>query len=169
MPAIRTQPTGYDDLFTSGEDQIPGNFVFLESNNARRGGDQDQVSSFMDSSLGLDEPLFGSDLIPPGHLPRFRGYRRSPGGLEEDARDNHFCLLLLRMNQLVVENVDGYVLYRVREGLLEVIGVLFQRLTNDTVSLGGLCMLMSQTCAGFLSLRADFVQDLERDCSSTQT
>lgn len=54
--------------------------------NVRRGGgDQDHISSFIDSSSALDEPLFGSDLLPPGHLRRFRGYRRSPGGLEEVA------------------------------------------------------------------------------------
>ncbi|KAJ0962661.1 hypothetical protein J5N97_027783 [Dioscorea zingiberensis] len=71
--------------------------------NARRGVDQDHISSFMDSSLGLDEPLFGSDLLPPGHLRRFRGYRRSPGGLEE---------IMMFQTRLLLGRIDSFDQYR---------------------------------------------------------
>ncbi|XP_062206582.1 probable E3 ubiquitin-protein ligase HIP1 [Phragmites australis] len=47
-------------------------------------------SSFMDSPPPpppphhFDAPFFGADLIPSGLLRRMRGYRHSPGGLEEE-------------------------------------------------------------------------------------
>ncbi|KAH7658413.1 Zinc finger RING/FYVE/PHD-type protein [Dioscorea alata] len=71
--------------------------------NARRGGDQDHISSFIDSSSALDEPLFGSDLLPPGHLRRFRGYRRSPGGLEE---------IMMFQTRLLLGRIDSFDQYR---------------------------------------------------------
>ena len=50
---------------------------------------QEQISSsFMDSPPPphLDAPFFGADLIPSGRLRRMRGYRHSPGGLEEEVQ-----------------------------------------------------------------------------------
>ncbi|KAL6614688.1 hypothetical protein ACP70R_036958 [Stipagrostis hirtigluma subsp. patula] len=55
---------------------------------SRRVTVQEQMSSsFMDSPPPphhLDAPFFGADLIPSGRLRRMRGYRHSPGGLEEE-------------------------------------------------------------------------------------
>jgi hypothetical protein len=56
---------------------------------SRRVTVQEQISSsFMDSPPPphLDAPLFGADLIPSGRLRRMRGWRHSPGGLEEEVR-----------------------------------------------------------------------------------
>jgi len=56
---------------------------------SRRASVQEQISSsFMDSPPPphLDAPFFGADLIPSGRLRRMRGYRHSPGGLEEEVR-----------------------------------------------------------------------------------
>jgi hypothetical protein len=55
---------------------------------SRRATVQEQISSpFMDSPPPhLDAPFFGADLIPSGRLRRMRGYRYSPGGLEEEVR-----------------------------------------------------------------------------------
>uniref|UniRef100_J3L343 RING-type E3 ubiquitin transferase n=2 Tax=Oryza brachyantha TaxID=4533 RepID=J3L343_ORYBR len=58
---------------------------------SRRVTVQEQISSsFMDSPPPpphhhLDAaPFFGADLLPSGRLRRMRGYRHSPGGLEEE-------------------------------------------------------------------------------------
>lgn len=53
---------------------------------SRRVAVQEQMtSSFMDSPPShLEAPFFGADLIPSGRLRRMRGYRHSPGGLEEE-------------------------------------------------------------------------------------
>ncbi|GJM93498.1 hypothetical protein PR202_ga10060 [Eleusine coracana subsp. coracana] len=54
---------------------------------SRRVTVQEQMtSSFMDSPPPphLEVPFFGADLIPSGRLRRMRGYRHSPGGLEEE-------------------------------------------------------------------------------------
>jgi hypothetical protein len=52
---------------------------------------QDQISSsFMESPPPplphLDGPFFGSDLLPSARLRRMRGYRPTPGGLEEEVQ-----------------------------------------------------------------------------------
>nr|XP_010906978.1 uncharacterized protein LOC105033766 [Elaeis guineensis] len=46
---------------------------------ARRGSNQEQISSFMDSPANPETP----ELPPSGHFRHLRGYRRSPGGIEE--------------------------------------------------------------------------------------
>ncbi|KAL5220398.1 hypothetical protein ABZP36_025111 [Zizania latifolia] len=59
---------------------------------SRRVTVQEQISSsFMDSPPPpppppsyLDAPFFGAELLPSGRLRRMRGYRHSPGGLEEE-------------------------------------------------------------------------------------
>ncbi|GJN18010.1 hypothetical protein PR202_gb05122 [Eleusine coracana subsp. coracana] len=55
---------------------------------SRRVTVQEQMtSSFMDSPPPpphLEAPFFGADLIPSSRLRRMRGYRHSPGGLEEE-------------------------------------------------------------------------------------
>jgi len=56
---------------------------------SRRATVQEQISSsFMDSPPPphLDAPFFGADLIPSARLRRMRGYRHSPGGLEEEVQ-----------------------------------------------------------------------------------
>ena len=71
---------------------------------------QEQISSsFMDSPPPphLDAPFFGADLIPSGRLRRMRGYRHSPGGLEEEVRHTalhayrRFCSLPLFISRLL--------------------------------------------------------------------
>jgi hypothetical protein len=52
---------------------------------------QEQISSsFMESPPPplphLDGPFFGADLLPSARLRRMRGYRPSPGGLEEEVQ-----------------------------------------------------------------------------------
>jgi hypothetical protein len=55
---------------------------------------QEQISSsFMESPPPpplphLDGPFFGADLLPSARLRRMRGYRPSPGGLEEEVQYN---------------------------------------------------------------------------------
>ncbi|OAY82968.1 putative E3 ubiquitin-protein ligase HIP1 [Ananas comosus] len=45
---------------------------------------QEEISSLMDSPSDLEEPFLGSELLPSGGRGRnLRGYRRSPGGIEE--------------------------------------------------------------------------------------
>ncbi|KQK09281.1 uncharacterized protein LOC100824389 [Brachypodium distachyon] len=54
---------------------------------SRRSAMQEQVSSsFMESPPPphLDGPFFGAELLPSARLRRMRGYRPSPGGLEEE-------------------------------------------------------------------------------------
>ncbi|CAM0882219.1 unnamed protein product [Alopecurus aequalis] len=56
---------------------------------SRRATMQEQISSsFMESPPPplphLDGPFFGADLLPSARLRRMRGYRPSPGGLEEE-------------------------------------------------------------------------------------
>ncbi|KAL5226573.1 hypothetical protein ABZP36_014838 [Zizania latifolia] len=54
---------------------------------SRRVTVQEQISSsFMDSPPPphLDAPFFGAELLPSGRLRRMRGYRHSPGSLEEE-------------------------------------------------------------------------------------
>ncbi|KAF8696089.1 hypothetical protein HU200_036979 [Digitaria exilis] len=57
-------------------------------------------SSFMDSPPPphLDGPFFGADFIPSGRLRRMRGYRHSPGGLEEEIMMFQTRVLLGGMN-----------------------------------------------------------------------
>lgn len=73
---------------------------------SRRATVQEQISSsFMDSPPPphLDAPFFGADLIPSGRLRRMRGYRHSPGGLEEEVRHTtRLNALLLRLSRLLV-------------------------------------------------------------------
>lgn len=62
---------------------------------------QEQISSsFMDSPPPphLDGPFFGADFIPSGRLRRMRGYRHSPGGLEEEIMMFQTRVLLGGMN-----------------------------------------------------------------------
>ncbi|RLN21667.1 uncharacterized protein C2845_PM07G19540 [Panicum miliaceum] len=68
---------------------------------SRRATVQEQISSsFMDSPPPphLDAPFFGADLIPSGRLRRMRGYRHSPGGLEEEIMMFQTRVLLGGMN-----------------------------------------------------------------------
>lgn len=43
----------------------------------------------------LDGPFFGADLIPSGRLRRMRGYRHSPGDLEEEVQNSTHTKALL--------------------------------------------------------------------------
>nr|XP_018673609.1 PREDICTED: E3 ubiquitin-protein ligase MBR2-like isoform X2 [Musa acuminata subsp. malaccensis] len=45
---------------------------------------QEHTSAFMDSSLELDAPLFGHDLLSSGHLHNLPMYRQTPSRLEEE-------------------------------------------------------------------------------------
>ncbi|KAF7023366.1 hypothetical protein CFC21_035894 [Triticum aestivum] len=71
---------------------------------SRRASMQEQMSSsFMESPPPpplhhLDGPFFGADLLPSARLRRMRGYRPSPGGLEEEIMMFQTRVLLGGMN-----------------------------------------------------------------------
>ncbi|KAF7030307.1 hypothetical protein CFC21_041875 [Triticum aestivum] len=71
---------------------------------SRRASMQEQISSsFMESPpppppAHLDGPFFGADLLPSARLRRMRGYRPSPGGLEEEIMMFQTRVLLGGMN-----------------------------------------------------------------------
>lgn len=72
---------------------------------SRRTSMQEQISSsFMESPpppplpQHMDGPFFGADLLPSARLRRMRGYRPSPGGLEEEIMMFQTRVLLGGMN-----------------------------------------------------------------------
>nr|ACN31440.1 unknown [Zea mays] len=136
---------------------------------SRRVTVQEQISSsFMDSPPPphLDAPLFGADLIPSGRLRRMRGWRHSPGGLEEEIRMFQTRVLLGGMNmydryqdwRLDVDNMTY-------EELLELgdkIGYVNTGLRDDEITRN----LRKVKHPSFSSLR--FATEMERKCSICQ-
>ncbi|KAG0539018.1 hypothetical protein BDA96_03G286600 [Sorghum bicolor] len=130
---------------------------------------QEQISSsFMDSPPPphLDAPFFGADLIPSGRLRRMRGYRHSPGGLEEEIMMFQTRVLLGGMNmydryqdwRLDVDNMTY-------EELLELedkIGYVNTGLREDEITRN----LKKVKHPSFSSFR--FATEMERKCSICQ-
>ncbi|XP_066309444.1 probable E3 ubiquitin-protein ligase HIP1 [Miscanthus floridulus] len=136
---------------------------------SRRASVQEQISSsFMDSPPPphLDAPFFGADLIPSGRLRRMRGYRHSPGGLEEEIMMFQTRVLLGGMNmydryqdwRLDVDNMTY-------EELLELgdkIGYVNTGLREDEITRN----LRKVKHPSFSSFR--FATEMERKCSICQ-
>uniref|UniRef100_A0A804HUW6 RING-type E3 ubiquitin transferase n=1 Tax=Musa acuminata subsp. malaccensis TaxID=214687 RepID=A0A804HUW6_MUSAM len=59
-------------------------FLWLTPHLPISGVHQEHTSAFMDSSLELDAPLFGHDLLSSGHLHNLPMYRQTPSRLEEE-------------------------------------------------------------------------------------
>nr|XP_018673604.1 PREDICTED: uncharacterized protein LOC103990002 isoform X1 [Musa acuminata subsp. malaccensis]XP_018673607.1 PREDICTED: uncharacterized protein LOC103990002 isoform X1 [Musa acuminata subsp. malaccensis] len=64
---------------------------------------QEHTSAFMDSSLELDAPLFGHDLLSSGHLHNLPMYRQTPSRLEE---------ILMFQRRILLGRMDLYDQYR---------------------------------------------------------
>ncbi|CAO2171093.1 unnamed protein product [Urochloa humidicola] len=136
---------------------------------SRRATVQEQISSsFMESPPPphLDGPFFGADIIPSGRLRRLRGYRHSPGGLEEEIMMFQTRVLLGGMNmydryqdwRLDVDNMTY-------EELLELgdkIGYVNTGLREDEITHS----IRRVKHPSFSSFR--FATELERKCSICQ-
>ncbi|CAO2178677.1 unnamed protein product [Urochloa humidicola] len=138
---------------------------------SRRATVQEQISSsFMESPPPppphLDGPFFGADIIPSGRLRRLRGYRHSPGGLEEEIMMFQTRVLLGGMNmydryqdwRLDVDNMTY-------EELLELgdkIGYVNTGLREDEITHS----IRRVKHPSFSSFR--FAKELERKCSICQ-
>lgn len=130
---------------------------------------QEQISSsFMDSPPPphLDAPFFGADLIPSGRLRRMRGYRHSPGGLEEEIMMFQTRVLLGGMNmydryqdwRLDVDNMT----YEELLDLGDKIGYVSTGLREDEITRS----IRKVTQPSFGSFR--FATEMERKCSICQ-
>ncbi|RCV26872.1 hypothetical protein SEVIR_5G282500v4 [Setaria viridis] len=136
---------------------------------SRRATVQEQISSsFMDSPPPphLDAPFFGADLIPSGRLRRMRGYRHSPGGLEEEIMMFQTRVLLGGMNmydryqdwRLDVDNMT----YEELLDLGDKIGYVSTGLREDEITRS----IRKVTQPSFGSFR--FATEMERKCSICQ-
>ncbi|AQK97634.1 putative E3 ubiquitin-protein ligase HIP1 [Zea mays] len=135
---------------------------------SRRATVQEQISSpFMDSPPPhLDAPFFGADLIPSGRLRRMRGYRYSPGGLEEEIMMFQTRVLLGGMNmydryqdwRLDVDNMT----YEELVELGDRIGYVNTGLREDEIARS----LRKAKHPSFGSLR--FAAEVERKCTICQ-
>ncbi|CAL4948011.1 unnamed protein product [Urochloa decumbens] len=130
---------------------------------------QEQISSsFMDSPPPphLDAPFFGADIIPSGRLRRLRGYRHSPGGLEEEIMMFQTRVLLGGMNmydryqdwRLDVDNMT----YEELVELGDKIGYVNTGLREDEITHS----IRRVKHPSFSSFR--FATELERKCSICQ-
>ncbi|XP_062218371.1 E3 ubiquitin-protein ligase MBR2-like [Phragmites australis] len=135
---------------------------------SRRVTVQEQISSsFMDSPPPhIDSPFFGAELIPSGRHRRMRGYRHSPGGLEEEIMIFQTRVLLGGMSvydryqdwRLDVDNMTY-------EELLELedrIGYVNTGLREDEITRS----LRKVKHPAFGSFR--FAKEMERKCSICQ-